>query len=449
MRDRKILILLGIAVLFAFLVIVWYFTKAKPTSNPTINNPTNPFGQPASSRPGGEFINNFINGLTGNNNTSTNERIPASERSLIQIWDKSTAGYSFATREIIIEGTSTPQTGTSTIKKLSKPTKKTIEYIMFVDRVTGHIYGYSTDGMAPFQITNTTIPGIYDAYITQNGTKVFMRYFDKDTNIIKTITATIPSFIEGADPHPLTNLKSLQDNISSFAVSESTNYFSYVVPSYYGSSVYTVDSKNISTNVSSPLREWSVVYGGETPYITNKASAYLEGSTFSLPKNIYTVGGKTGLVSLPNRTGDLTISSMWSSNGLTTFISSKKTGELNTLGIKTIASKCSWMDTTKILCGVPSTLTSGEEGLPDDWYQGSISFSDDLFLIDTNNNNVSSMIFPLTGEAGNPFDIIRPQINKKTSSLLFTNKQNGSMWMFNLNKIINPQESIPSTFLLQ
>lgn len=439
MRDRKIFLILGVAVLFAFIVIVWYFTKAKPTSNPTINTPTNPFGASAPSRPGGEFINNFINGLTGNNNQTTNERIPASERALIQIWDKPTAGYSFATREIIIEGTTTPQTGTSTIKKLSKPTKKTIEYLMFVDRITGHIYGYSPDGMSPFQITNTTIPGIYDAYITQNGTKVFMRYFDNETSVIKTITAAIPIFIEGADPHPLTNLKSLQDNISSFAVSESTNYFSYVVPGYYGSSIYTVDSKNVSTSFSSPLREWTVVYGGETPYITNKASAYLEGSTFSMPKNIYNVGGKTGLISLPNRAGDLTLSSMWSNFGLLTFISSKKTGETNTLGIKTLASKCAWMDITKILCGVPTTLTSGEEGLPDDWYQGNISFSDDLFLIDTNNNNISSLLFSLTGETGNPFDIIHPQINKSLTSLLFTNKQDGSMWMVNLNKIIRSQ----------
>lgn len=440
MRDRKIFIILSVAVLFAFLVIVWYFFGSKPTSNPTIDTPTNPFGAAASSRPRGEFINNFINGLTGNSPQATDERIPASERALIQIWDKPTAGYAFITREIIIEGTSTPQTGTSTIKKLSKPIKKTIEYIMFVDRITGHIYGYSLDSLAPFQITNTTIPGIYDAYITQNGSKVFMRYFDKDTNVIKTITANIPSFVEGADPHPLNNLKSLQDNISSFAVSESTNYFSYVVPGYSGSSVYTVDSKNISTNFSSPLREWSLVYGGETPYITNKASAYLEGSTFSLPKNIYNVGGKTGLVSLPSRTGDLTISSMWSDSGLVTFISSKKTGGLTILPIKTIASKCSWMDTTKILCGVPSMLTSGEEGLPDDWYQGNIAFSDDLFLIDTKNSETLTL-FSLTREGGTPFDVIRPLVNKSLTSLLFTNKQNGNIWMLNLNKATSSPSS--------
>lgn len=435
MRDRRIFLIFGIASLFAFFVIVWYFFKASPTANPSINTPTNPFGQTAPSRPGGEFINNFINGLAGNNTQATDERVPASERALIEIWDKPTAGYTFATREIIIEGTSTPQTGTSTIKKLSKPIKKTVEYLMFVDRITGHIYGYSADGMAPFQITNTTIPGIYDAYITQNGSKVFMRYFDKDTNVIKTITASIPSFIEGADPHSLTNLKTLQDNISSFAVSDSSNYFSYVVPNNYGSSIYTIDSKNVATNFSSPLREWSLVYGGETPYITNKTSAYLEGSTFSLPKNIYTVGGKTGLISLPNKTGGLTLSSMWASSGLTTFITSKKTGTLRTIDIKTLASKCVWMDDIKFLCGVPSVLPSGAEGLPDDWFQGSISFSDDLYLINTN-NSINSVVISLTGEAGNPFDMTRLQLNKELTSLLFTNKQNGSMWLVNLNKAI-------------
>ena len=129
MRDRKIFLILSIAILFAFLVVVWYFFKATPTSNPSINTPTNPFGPGAVSRPRGEFITNFINGILGNNTANTDERIPASERTLIQIWEKPTAGYNFVTREIMIDGTSTQQTGTSTLKKLSKPTKKTIEYL--------------------------------------------------------------------------------------------------------------------------------------------------------------------------------------------------------------------------------------------------------------------------------------------------------------------------------
>ncbi|MCX6756611.1 MAG: hypothetical protein NTW35_00450 [Candidatus Nomurabacteria bacterium] len=440
MRDRKIFLILSVAILFAFLVVVWYFFKASPASNPDINNPTNPFGPAATSRPRGEFINNFINGFLGNNNTTNDERIPASERTLTQIWDKPTAGYNFVNREIIIEGTSTPQTGTSTIKKLSKPTKKTVEYLLFVDRITGHIYGYNKDSAGAFQITNTTIPGIYDAYITQNGSKVFLRYFDKDTNVIKTIMATIPTFLEGADPRPLTDLKSLQENISSFAVSDSSNYFSYIVPNNSGSSIYTVDSKNVATTFNSPLREWSLVYGGEIPYITNKASAYLEGSSFSLPKNIYNVGGKTGLVSLPNKTGESILSSMWSNSGLLTFISSKKTGSLTTLSIKTIASKCAWMDNVRLLCGVPSTLISGEEGLPDDWFQGSLSFSDDLFLVNIN-NGLSYTLLSLTGETGNPFDIIRPQINKVLTSLVFTNKQNGGLWLVNLNRLLSSTTS--------
>ena len=63
MRDRKIFLILSIAILFAFLVVVWYFFKATPTSNPSINTPTNPFGPGAVSRPRGEFITNIINGI--------------------------------------------------------------------------------------------------------------------------------------------------------------------------------------------------------------------------------------------------------------------------------------------------------------------------------------------------------------------------------------------------
>ncbi len=439
MLDRKVFLLLILTILCGFLVVIWYFFGAKKTPNPSIAIPNNPFGN-TESRPGSEFINTSNRG-TGNNGDVESERTPASERTLIQIWDKPVAGYAFVTREIIVEATSTATTtvGTSTApKKLPKPIKQTVEYLLFVDRITGHIYGYNKNSTYPFQITNTTVPGIYDAYITQNGTKVFMRYLDKADGIIKTVAATVPSFIEGADPHQLSDIRSLQDNVSAFSVSKSSKAYSYMVPSFYGSSVYTINEKGAASVVTSPLKEWSLTYGGETPYITNKPSAYLEGSTYSLPNKTYVVGGKTGLMSQPNETGGLILSSMWSTSGLATFIFDKKTNSTRVLELATLASKCTWADASNLICGVPSSLPESSEGLPDDWFQGTVSFSDDIFLVD-GNSGASSGLYNLSAESGSPFDVIRPLMNGEKSLFVFTNKQGGALWMINVARVLSPQ----------
>jgi hypothetical protein len=316
---------------------------------------------------------------------------------------------------------------------------------MFVDRLTGRIYGYDLENFSVFQITDTTIPSVYDAYITNNGTKVFMRALAEDGTTIKTTVATIPPFIAGSEPRPLTGISSLQDNVSSVAVSRLSTSFSYLVPNLEGSSVYTIDAKGKTSVTTSVFREWTLTYGGELPYMTTKASAYLPGYTVSLPNQTYFLGGKTGLLTLPNMAGDAAIASMWSKTGLVTFIFTKADKLPRPLSIQTLASKCAWMDTLHAICATPSSISETDEGLPDDWFQGTLSFSDDIYMISIDQKeldsvaNASSLLFTLSNERGQPFDVTRLQINGANTSLLFTNKKNGTLWMLHLSKLILPR----------
>lgn len=431
MRDRKIALLFVATALFGLIVIVWYFFRSEPESDPTLSAPNDPF-QSAEPRPKGEFVQqNVIPFRPSSIDTTETERIPASERLLIQVWDKPVGGYAFASREILVSGTTTPAS-TSTPATTSKPTKKTVEYLLFADRMTGHIYGYNKESFAPFQITNTTIPGIYDAYILQNGTKVFMRYAGED-GIIKTVSGTIPSFIEGADPRPLEGLRTLQDNVMSFAGSLSGNTYSYLVPSLSGSSVYTVNQKGAVSVATFPLREWTLVYGGEVPYMYHKPSAYMEGSLFAVTSKEYVAGGKTGLIALPSPQGDRTLASMWSSSGLATFLATK-TG-LRALDFQTLASKCGWVSGIRVVCGIPIEVPLGTRGLPDDWFQGTVRFSDDLYLVDTVTGDVTGLI-NLAATPGNPFDVTRVRANANASSLVFTNKEDSTLWMVNMKNLL-------------
>jgi hypothetical protein len=437
MRDRKLLILFLITLVFGFSVIGWYFFKATNKADPTLAVPTDPFGSAEDVVRGSEFV-------TGGNNPdgseNTSERIPASERVFAEVWDKPVGGHAFVTREVFIEvfSTSTPAGSTSTVTT-SRAVKQTVEYLLFVDRITGYLYGYDPLDGAVFQITNTTTPGIYDAYITKNGTEVYMRSLAEDEITIQTLVATIPSFIKGADAQALTNIRSLQSNVSSFAVSETSNLVSYVVPTSLGSSIYSTNAKGVTSVSNSPFKEWSVLYGGETPYITTKPSAYLEGNTLSLPNQNFALGNKTGLMTLPHKDGDLFLASMWSRAGLAAFVFSKKTGAQTILDERTLASKCAWGYQTKIICGVPTTIPSTQDGLPDEWFRGSVSFSDNFYLVEGDQGadevGGSTLIFALNEQAGQPFDVIKPVVNKNSTSLSFVNKRNGSLWFLYLSRL--------------
>lgn len=437
MRDRKLLILFLITLVFGFIVIGWYFFKATNQADPTLALPTNPFGTAEDVVRGSEFVTGTVN-PDGSENTS--ERIPASERVFAEVWNKPVGGHAFVTRDVFVEVITTATSSNSTTTTTtSRAVKQTVEYLLFVDRITGYIYGYDPADGAVFQITNTTTPGIYDAYITKNGTEVYMRSLDEDEITIRTLVATIPSFIKGADPQALTNLRSLQSNVSSFAVSESSNLVSYVVPTTLGSSIYSTNAKGVSSVSSSPFKEWFVIYGGETPYITTKPSAYLEGNTLSLPNQNYILGNKTGLMTTPHKDGDIFLASMWSRAGLATFVFSKKTGTQTILDQRTLAPKCAWGYQTKVICGVPTTIPTTQDGLPDEWFRGNVSFSDNFYLMEGDQGpdeaGGSTLIFALNEQAGQPFDVIKPVINKNSTSLSFVNKRNGTLWFIYLSRL--------------
>jgi hypothetical protein len=296
---------------------------------------------------------------------------------------------------------------------------------MFVDRTTGHVYGYDKKSLAPYQISNTTIPGIYDAYIFNNGRDVLMRYLDADRKTILSILATISQVKEGEDPLPLIGITSLPKNVSSVSVSASTQKISYVVPNDAGSSIYTITSGKQSSVSSSPFSEWYLSYGGEALYAGSKPSAFIEGSFVKLPYFTRVEGGRTGLIGLPSPTG-VVLSSMWSNKGLLSFLSNK--GETTILSMKTLASKCSWLKrSTALLCAVPNTIPKETEGLPDDWYQGRFLFNDSLSFIDTRTGTPYPLysFSPSLGE----MDVVRINLSEDEKDITFIRKQDDSLWL--------------------
>jgi hypothetical protein len=257
-----------------------------------------------------------------------------------------------------------------------------------------------------------------------------MRYLDATKKNITTTISTIPSVSPEDTALPLTETTFLPSNVTSVAGNKKGTLLSYLVATDEGSSIYTITPSGTSLTSTSPFREWNLSYGGDTLYATTRPSSYVEGSTVIIPSYGYVVGNKTGLMSTTGENGT-TLSSMWSSSGLLTFLSYSSGQKV--LPIKTIAKKCAWGTSGFLICAVPKVITRGEEGLPDDWLQGSVSFSDSLSVV----REKDGTVYPLFSfeKEKVTFDIISPEVSSLNDLISFNRKQNGSLWLLNTHFI--------------
>ena len=164
--NRKLLLAIILVLLFAIGVIGWFFLFAQPTPAPSLNGPSNPFSLQNLPKQF-QFVFKKDTEAAPISITTTEMTFPKPE-ALTQIWKRPTTGQTFVDQVVIqeVDATSTQGTTTITTKKL---VQATTTVLMFVDRITGYLYSYNRSEGKIYQISNTTIPGVYDAYIFNNG----------------------------------------------------------------------------------------------------------------------------------------------------------------------------------------------------------------------------------------------------------------------------------------
>ncbi len=387
--------------------------------------------------------NNFGNNSNKNqpeNQNQTGSNLPT--QYLFQVWDKPTAGFAFVQTPILLEATTTNKKGIEIIVQ----NRSTSTSLVFADRMTGHIYKKDLPTGSVYQVSNSTLPGIYDAYFFENGSYVLMRYFDNKTKRIESILSKVPQSFVGTEPQTLENLISLPQNISSVAVSGSGKEISYLVPNSDGAVIYSYTLKKVKgkddvgivrNRLSLKTKEWNLVYGGENLYAQSSPTAYIPGYFIKVDTNERIIGDKTGLTVLPDSKDLNSFGSMWTNSGLASFIFSRSGGSTVKTKETTLSEKCVWEYLGRnLLCAVPNTLPWSINGMPDDWYQGHISFKDNLYIISADGLYDSSF-FNISATAGKDIDAVNLQTNTESEYLGFINKREGDLWMLMTKDILS------------
>jgi rubrerythrin len=94
--------------------------------------------------------------------------------------------------------------------------------------------------------------------------------------------------------------------------------------------------------------------------------------------------------------------------------------------LKTLPEKCVWSQKSKniVYCAVPQNLPQAD--YPDAWYQGAVSFQDQIWRLDAATGDVKLM--STLFEANDFIDATNPILDPTETYLLFTNKNDFQLW---------------------
>jgi hypothetical protein len=428
-KSTLIIFILIVIAIIAGGVYYWLFFKdTRTTDNNNINTVSNPVGfLPLNNTP------------TTKDNTPTNT-IPST----------TTVQVNYSNPELLMPKlrkiSSDPVAGmfASTTKVKTSPTSTTtieVTLLRYVDRGTGHVYQANNITTDIEKISNTTLPKIYEAYWNKNLTFNILRYLKDSTENITNFYAEIrkvPSSIASSTT-PYEIKGKFLSNFNNISISPSGDrIFTWTVEGGKGiGHISTFDEKTRTKIAETPLTQINTDWPEtSTVTITTKGNSIINGYTYTINTKTAdmrkVIGPIRGLSSKMSSDGKYLIYSE-GGNTIDTRILNTSNGTSTEVIFKTLADKCVWSKLRKneVYCSVPTEIPEGS--YPEDWYKGSISFTDQIWVLNVLNGEVHLLANPIN-LTKSLIDATDLTLDPKENYLYFINKRDLSLWSIDLNK---------------
>jgi hypothetical protein len=306
----------------------------------------------------------------------------------------------------------------------------------WIERGTGHIYETTDDDITKTRVSNTTIPGIQEAFFADDGSSVVARYLREDNETIETVIGQIESVTETTNSGYVYNetklvTRYLEPNLSAAGDAPATSTFFALAPRGEGSAVlfgrYATGTPGEAYR--SDLSDWVVTFVGSALGLQTKAKTDALGYLFTVGQDGQlekVIDGHTGLTVSVNPAGTRALFSETVDNDLRTWSKNLLTGEERLLELRTLPEKCAWSPTAEatIYCGAPDFYVRG--AYPTNWYQGRFAFDDNIWKFDVDLENYE--ILYDTRTADQTFDVWKPLVSPDGDHFLFLNKRDLTLW---------------------
>lgn len=301
--------------------------------------------------------------------------------------------------------------------------------LRYIERETGHVYELNLSSGTLSRLTNTTVPRIQEAFFGNNGSLVALRYLREDNETIETFVGAISTTTSGVSGE--LDGEFLSQNIQTIALHPQAPGAFYTLKAGGGAvgRLYDPITHQTAALFSSPLSEWKAYWSGpETVLLHTKPSSSAQGFAYLLDP---ATGGSdrfltniSGLTTLPNTTGSkILVGSSQTEPKLSLYTTAD--GSTSSVIGSTFPEKCAWADAVSVVCAIPESASS-----IDSWYDGSASFSDSIWRIDTT-TDLTDFLFD-EDRLGVQFDATHLSVSSDGTVLSFINKKDSHLWVASL-----------------
>ncbi len=410
-KNIIIIILVSVALIIGGLLFFYLFSGKTTTAPPVTTSTTSPFGTASGNKPPP---------TTGTQTTPTGE-IPAETKNLselVQLYRSPTSGSVF-----FLNGSGQ-------------------NIIRFTDRAVGHTYEYETESLtgSPKRITNTTVPKIQEAVWSNTGDNLVLRYLENNTDNISSFSAKIllDQTILNV-PQELTG-SFLSLNTKQLAINPKGDKVFSIVDKSDKSGTYgyttNLDGSSKKTIFDSPISYWNISWPKDNIVTFTTKPSYMDaGLLYFFNTQNYAfdriLGNITGLSTVTNKDASLVAYSSSINGSFSLDVYSAINKISSGLNITTLADKCVWGNSnSKVLyCAIPQTVLTGN--YPDVWYQGLVSFSDNIWKINTETGAMEE-IYKIGSNKSVTIDAFDLKISLDDQYLSFSNKSDLSLWLLKL-----------------
>ncbi len=408
---RIFIILLVIVLVWAG---VWYFyvRPREQTNAPIPKVVTSFFPKATTSSSNILNIDNSTGTVTNNSTTSALREITAHP----------IAGYTLFS---LVNQVSVPSTVSG------KPTvdvkTTTDHYIRYVSRTNGYVYEIK-NGSSATQITNVFIPNVYEAMFADANSTAILRFLRDDQKTIATYSIPVPALNPDGTRTQIPGIY-LPDNITALAVSPDQSHIVRIINDKTGASVSTSSSigGSVKTLTHSPFLEWLPQWTTNAVYLQTKAASVANGFLYTITSAARlqrVLGDIAGMTTSVSPSGTYVLYSQSTATGFNTELFNTKTNVTSSINLNILPEKCTWLQNEDLMCAGNTSVPSGT--YPDDWYQGTMHFSDQLYEIDPSNNTYTTVY----DGSDASFDMTNIQVDEGQRIVYFIDKNTGFLWSY-------------------
>ena len=305
--------------------------------------------------------------------------------------------------------------------------------VRYVDRATGHIYDIDLGTLSKTKVSNETIPKVYEAHFSQNGSEVLYRLLEDNEgrNISLSIAKSKSASTTDEALYDITT-NVLRTDIENLTVEGDSLYY------FLKDSASLVSSKfngsGVKTLLNSPFKDWVIVNGGGVNIYT-KANSRTPGYAYSVTSSgqLQKILGPLDNLTVNIDQGAKRILYGYNSGGeFKLYFKNLQNNISGEMFPKTFPEKCVWSakQVGVVFCGVIDREILSDS--LENWYKGVYHSSDQIWLFDTD-TDIAEILSEPKKAFGLDLDVYNPYLSPSHDYLIFTNKNDLSLWALRLN----------------